>query len=1063
MKSFLTPAASTMKNLYEQIHCLCGKLLLRPGSLSQSPGRLRSLSLLVIALGLSMAGLSQQQVTITGTISDSTSAEPLQGVSVLVEGTTRGTQTNASGMYSIAVAANATLVFRHVGYEQKTATISGQATIDITLSAINKDLDQVVVVAYGRQKKATITGAIASIKTREIKQSPAANLAVTLAGRLPGLTAIQRSGEPGRDVTQLFIRGQGTVNGQAPIILVDGVERDLTYIDPNEIESVTILKDASSTAIFGVRGANGVILITTRRGSGAPSISFSTEASLQEFTRFINPVNSYEYASLRNLAQNNDGLGDAYSAEALEKYRTGSDPLRYPNTNWRDLLIKPYSLQQRYNLNLTGASKTVKYFVNVGYVNQGGQFKVEKDLAYDPSFFLNRYNFRSNIDIQLTKTTKAFLNIAGYLENQNMPRGVIDVTGNDVNTNVGANSPVFWIVGYMNDLPANIPGPLTPSGEVITSSINDNPAYGQINRSGYVKQTRTNITATYGMEQDLDFLTKGLSIKAVMSFDARTVHNFYASRNYERYIQVIDPNLNGADGEDSVYYMQHLPQIQNTPLSTNSSTTYNRLSNFQGYLNYNRTFDKHAVTGLLLYQQQTNIIGAQLPFNLRGLATRLTYGFDNKYFAEFNAGYNGSEQFAKGNRFGFFPAVSGAWVISNEKFFTDNRVLTQLKLRGSYGKVGNDRIGDRRFLYLDDVTFGGGGYSGSLGLGTRIYTNLLKNEKLQWETSKKLNVGVEIGLFNQLNLIVDVFSEKRDNVLRSRGTIPVLNGLPMSTLPPVNIGVIENKGYEIELNYKKAFNSDFSVLSRINLSYARNKQLFADEPLLPETYAYQYRETGYSIGQAFGYIVEGYFADDDDVLNSPVQTVGGHESRPGDFKYKDLNKDNVVDDKDRAPIGYSSVPEYTFGAAFNVNYKRFDLSILFQGVTNVYNYYAGTGTFAGANYVDRHLESWTPERVASGEPINYPRLTTQTSPNEIFNTFFYIDASYLRLKNVEIGYSLPASVGKKIFAKGIRVYANGLNLATWDRLPTNNFDPELNGGQTYPIVRLYNLGVNVTF
>ena len=1063
MNSFLTLAARTLKNLCKQIYYFSGNFLSRPGLKPRSFGHLRSLILLVFALGFSIAGFSQQQVTITGTVSDSASAEPLQGVSVLVEGANRGTQTNSNGMYSITLATNSTLIFRYVGYEQKTVNISGQATIDIALSASNKDLDQVVVVAYGKQKKATITGAIASIKTREIKQSPAANLAVTLAGRLPGLTAIQRSGEPGRDVTQLFIRGQGTVNGQAPIILVDGVERDLTYIDPNEIESVTILKDASSTAIFGVRGANGVILITTRRGSGSPAISFSAEASLQEFTRFIKPVNSYEYASLRNLAQNNDGLGDAYSAEALEKYRTGSDPLRYPNTNWRDLLIKPYSLQQRYNLNLTGASKTVKYFVNVGYVNQGGQFKVEKDLTYDPSFFLNRYNFRSNIDIQLTKTTKAFLNMAGYLENQNMPRGVIDVTGNDVNTNVGANSPVFWIVGYMNDLPANIPGPLTPSGEVVTSSINDNPAFGQINRSGYVKQTRTNITATYGMEQELDFLTKGLSIKAVMSFDARTVHNFFASRNYERYVQVIDPNLNGADGEDSVYYLQHLPQIQNTPLSTNSSTTYNRLSNFQGYLNYNRTFNKHAVTGLLLYQQQTNIIGAQLPFNLRGIASRLTYGFDNKYFAEFNAGYNGSEQFAKGNRFGFFPAVSGAWVISNENFFTDNNIVTQLKLRGSYGKVGNDRIGDRRFLYLDDVTFGGGGYSGSLGLGTRIYTNLLKNEKLQWETSRKLNVGLEIGLFNDLNLVVDVFSEKRDNVLRSRGTIPVLNGLPMRTLPPVNIGVIENKGYEIELNYKKAFTSDFSFLSRVNVSYARNKQLFADEPLLPEAYAYRYRETGYSIGQAFGYIVDGYFADDNDVLKSPVQTVGGHESRPGDFKYKDLNNDNVIDDKDKAPIGYSSVPEYTVGAAFNVNYKRFDLSVLFQGVTNVYNYYAGTGTFAGANYVDRHLESWTPERVASGEPINYPRLTTQTSPNETFNTFFYIDASYLRLKNVEIGYTLPAGIGKKIFAKDIRVYANGLNLVTWDRLPTKNFDPELNGGQTYPVVRLYNLGVNVTF
>lgn len=992
--------------------------------------------------------------------------EPLEGASIFVKGTSNGTKSDADGNFSIEAEPNSTLVVSYIGFETIEVNVGNQINITIQLKPSVAKGEQIIVVAYGTQKKLSVTGSIASIQTKEIKQSPAANLAVSLAGRLPGLTAIQRSGEPGRDVTNLFIRGQGTVNAQSPIILVDGVERDLTYIDPNEVESVTILKDASSTALFGVRGANGVILVTTRRGtSEIPEITFTTEMGAQDFTRRIKPVNSFEYASLQNLAQENDGLQKQYSDEALEKYKTGSDPLRYPNTDWYDILIKPYSYQQRYNLNVSGAAKKVKYFVNAGYLNQGGQFNVEKDLPYNPSFYMNRYNFRSNIDIQLNKSLTAFLNIAGYLEKQNSPLGALNRIG-ELNSTLENVSPVQYIIGFATALNATVPGPLTPDGQVVTFGNVDNPPYGLINRTGYIQQTRSNVTATYGMEQDLAFIARGLSAKAVISFDSRTTNNLFAVRNYEKYIQVIDPNLNGVDGQDSVYY-KAFNNDKNTPLSISGARSFATRSNFQGYLNYNRKFNKHSVSGLVLYQRQQTVIDNQLPFNLIGLATRLTYDYDTRYLLEFDAGYNGSEQFAKGRRFGFFPAISGGWVLSNEQFLKDSKIITLLKLRGSYGKVGNDRIGSSRFLYLDDVQLGGGGYSSSLNDGQRINTNLLKNEKLQWEVSEKSNIGLEIGLFNDLNLVLDVFKEKRNNVLRYRGTIPILNGLPISALSPVNIGVIENGGYEVEMNYRKHFFNDFSILAKVNVNYARNKQIYADEPLLDEDYAYRYRETGYRINQPFGYIVEGYFKDADDVANSPVQSVGGHASMPGDFKYKDLNGDGVVNSKDRAPIGYSNVPEYTFGASFGINYKGFDLSVLLQGVTHVYNYYNGTGTFTTSfgvpNYVSRHLESWTPERSASGAPIDYPRLTTFQSPNEKANSFFIIDASYLRLKNAEIGYSLPANWSKKIGAKGVRIYANGLNLLTWDRLPTKNFDPELVDALSYPITRLYNLGANITF
>ncbi len=979
--------------------------------------------------------------------------EGLPGVSILLKGTQQGIITDTEGNFSLAVPdGQAVLVFSFVGYLPQEVEIGTQTRLEVVLKVDEKALEEVVVVGYGTQRKMTVTGAVASVQTKEIKQSPAANLAVSLAGRLPGLTSIQRSGEPGRDETLLFIRGQGTVNAQSPIILVDGVERGLTYIDPNEVESVTILKDASSTAIFGVRGANGVILVTTRRGtSEIPEINFTAEGSAQDFTREMIPVNSYDYARLRNQAQRNDGLGDAFSEEALEHYRTGDDPLHYPNTNWRNVLLKEYSLQQRYNLNVSGAGKMVRYFVNAGFLDQGGQFKTEKDLAYDPGFSMKRYNFRSNIDIQLNPSLKAFLNVAGYLEKQNMP-----------NPNGTASySPALNILAGMLFLPATVPGPVTPFGEVLTSPQELLPAYGKMNRSGYIQQSRSNVTATYGMEHALDFVVKGLSAKAVVSFDSRAVNNLLARRTYETYTQVIDPNLQGQNGQDSVYY-RLLGDTQNTPLTISGEKSYVTLSNVQGYLNYAREFGKHEVSGLLLYQQQKTVSNEELPYNLQGLAARFKYGFDNRYFVEFNAGYNGSEQFAKGKRFGFFPALSGAWVISNEKFMADQEVLTNLKVRAAYGEVGNDRIGNRRFLYLDDIQVVGGGATGSLGRGQRINISLLKNEALQWEVAKKTNIGLEIGLFNSLNILVDVFRENRDNILRSRGTIPVLNGFPNSVIPPVNIGVIRNKGYEIEVNYRKAFRKDLSLLGKFNLNYATNRQIYADEPQLPENYAYRYRQTDYRIGQLFGYLVDGYFESEQDIATSPQQHLGT-SPKPGDFKYKDLNQDGVINEMDQAPIGYSNVPEYTFGAALNVNYRQFDMSILFQGVTNVTNYYNSWGTFPEGNYLKRHLESWTPERFENGDPINYPRLTTQTSPSQIPNSFFTIDASYLRLKNLEIGYRVPAGVAGKIKAKGIRVYANGLNLLTWDRLPTKDLDPELVYNLSYPITRLYNVGINVTF
>jgi len=998
-----------------------------------------------------------QNINIKGNITD-TKGEALIGVTIRVQNTPIGTVTDIDGNFTLSnVPSNAKLDVSYVGMFSQTINLNGQSFLQIILREDSETLDELVVVGYGIQKKETLTGAITSVATKEIKQSPAANLAVTLTGRLPGLTTIQRSGEPGRDVTQMVIRGLGTVNSQSPIVLVDGIERDLTYIDPNEVETVTILKDASSTAIFGIRGANGVILVTTKRGvSEKPQISVTAEAGFQDFPRFPSLLDSYDIALIKNQMQRNDGLGDAYTPEMLDHFKNGDDPDRFPNTDWKSILMKSHAPQQRYNLNISGAGERVNYFVNAGYLNQGGIFKVESGLPYDPSFKLDRYNFRSNIDIQLNKTLKAMLNLGGYLEKQNMPAGIRENLDY-----VSTESPALHILTQLIvDQNSMIPGPVTPDGDVATWQGGFYPPYGSLNRSGYIQQTRNNIMATFGLEQDLNFLLKGLSAKAWMSFDAKTTNNLMASKQYLKMVQVIEPTT---DGGYTVSY-RNMGDSKNTPLTLSGSRYFSTLTNFQGYLNYANTFGDHTVTGLLLYQQQKNIIDHQLPYNLLGLSSRITYAYQSRYFAEVNMGYNGSEQFKKGGRFGFFPAYSIGWLVSEEKFMKNVSFIDNLKIRASYGKVGNDRIGSRRFLYLDDTQVSSGGYSSSLGLGQHIITNLLKNEALQWEVATKSNIGVDLRLFKDFDITFDYFTEKRDNILRNRGTVPILNGLPTSVLPPVNIGVVDNKGFEMEMTYRKQFNKDLFFLTKWNATYATNIQKFADEPQLDENHAYRYRETGYRIGQNWGYIVEDYFKDAEDIANSPVQRIPGHESRPGDFKYKDINKDNIVDERDIAPIGYSTIPEIQFGMAFNVMYKKFDISVLFQGVTNVSNYSGNWGVFAnGNNFRKRHTESWSEERVANGEKISYPRLTTQANPNEIPNSFFIDDGSYIRLKNVELGYTIDNDLAKRLGANRIRFYANGLNLFTWDRLPVKDFDAEMQSITTYPISRLINFGVNFIF
>ena len=665
---------------------------------------------------------------------------------------------------------------------------------------------------------------------------------------------------------------------------------------------------------------------------------------------------------------------------------------------------------------------------------------------------MDRFNFRANIDVALNarKTLKAFLNAAGSYEKINGP-------------NMNSSSVLEQI---LTKWPVTIPGPLTPDGQVLigSGSYKESP-WAQINRTGYKRETRSGITATFGMQYDMDSFVKGLSVKVIGSYDSKTYNYLVGSRTYQYWAQIIERD---ADGKlKKVSYNRERPDLDNNPLKTSKSALFESFYDAQFQILYNRTFNKkHSVNGLLVAQQQSKIkTNFTLPFNVNGLAARLVYGYDDRYIAEIDAGYNGSEQFAPINRYGFFPSVSGAWNIYNENFFKNSsisKIIDKLKIRLSYGVVGNDKFGDERFLYLDNIASSGSGYSGSIVNGHSISEAYFGNKHLQWETAKKFNFGFEIGLLQSLNLTVDIFSERRENILIKKQTTPQLIGVSTSTLPPFNLGKVKNRGYEIELNYTKPINKDLLVMLKGNLSYNDNKIMDLDELYRDETYAYRYRQNGYMIGQQWGLKSNGFFKDQAEI--DAYAKYEGTQPRPGDLKFVDVNDDNKIDDKDMVPIGYSDVPKYTWGTALSITYKWFDISALFQGSFKVSAIVDGTGPWEWYDFRKFHQKAWTKERAEAGQEILFPALATQQSASEVrSNDFFIMDRSFVRLKNLEIGFTFPQAWSRVINAKKIRIYANGYNLITWDKMRFGDWDPEVLKNTTYPVLKVLNIGANITF
>ena len=777
--------------------------------------------LLAVSVAIGAGAQQNRGLTVKGVITDPQQA-PVPGVTVQIQGTTQGVTSDLDGSYSITVpGGTAVLIFSCLGYQPQDIQVAGRSVINVVMTEQASEIEETVVIAYGQQRRESVVAAVSSMPATGLKQTPASNLGIALAGRLPGLTVLQRSGVPGGEQLNFYIRGASTVNGQSPLILVDGVERDFTALDPREVETITVLKDASATAVYGVRGANGVILVTTRRGkSGQPLIDVTMEQSWQNPTRMPEMVSAYDYALLRNQVEAQNGRAAIYDDAALEHYRTGDFQALYPTRNFVKEFIQENSPMERVNVNISGGTDRMRYFTTVGYLHQRGIFRTEKfdEYDYDPTSKADRVNFRSNFDIDVTSSLRMFLNISGYMQAKNDP--VVVPNNGAYLSDVNAYS---IIISSLVTTPNNYFNDKTPDGEVLTSSLKggniNNVPYGMLNRSGF-RNTQTNqVTATLGLEQQLDFITQGLSAKVVLSYDAFSSNQQVRQRTFQLYEAVADP-----ESPDGVRY-DKTGTMSNSPLSDAQYQSFNNLFNVDASLNYARTFGLHDITGMFLFNRYRRVINIQLPYNYIGFVGRATYAYDGKYLAELNFGYNGSEQFAPGKKMGFFPSLSLGWIFTEEPWMKYQDTITFGKVRASYGQVGNDNMNGSRFAFL---TLWSGSYESQIG-----------NEELTWEKASKYNLGLEMSFWHDLRLEADVFYERRDNILiPATGLVPTgvfgTGGVSVSgILPKINAGQIENKGFETSISYSKVFSRDFQMEARANTAFNRNKVLYLSEVLLP--------------------------------------------------------------------------------------------------------------------------------------------------------------------------------------------------------------------------------------
>lgn len=1032
--------------------------------------------------GKAPASTEQQQNKrkITGRVTD-IKGEPLIGVNVTVDGDANGSITNMDGLYEIFVTKKSVVLkFTYIGFKTSEIRTNASTNIyDVALEEQVNELEETVIVGYGTQRKISNIGAQSSMKMEDIK-TPSASLTTTLAGRLAGVVAVQRTGEPGKDAADIWIRGISTPNTSSPLVLVDGVERSFNDIDPEDIESLTTLKDASATAVYGVRGANGVILIKTKPGKvGKPTVSADYYESFTRFTKMVDLEDGITYMNAANEAMRNDGIATKYTEDQIRNTIAGKDSYLYPNVDWLKEIFNDWGHNRRVNVNVRGGSEKVAYYASVSYFNETGMTVTDKNInTYDSKMKYSRYNFTTNLNIDVTPTTKVEIGAQGYLGEGNYPA----ISSADLYNAAMSISPVEYPKMFFVNGEAFVPGTSTNN--------NFNNPYSQATRRGYDNLTKNQIYSNLRITQDLDMLTKGLKLTAMYAFDVYNeihVHQDRAESTYNFLDTSVPYDMDGQPILQRIYEGSNV-------LSYKQETSGNKKTYLEASLNYDRTFnDDHRVSALFLFNQQSKLLYPKgtledaIPYRMMGIAGRATYSWKDRYFAEFNIGYNGAENFSPKHRFGTFPAFGVGWVVSNEKFWQPlSKAVSFLKIRYTDGKVGNSEVSDRRFMYLDQMKENGDyGYKfGPNGTKWAGYETVNMAVDLIWEESRKQDLGIDLKLFNDdLSIVFDLFKERRENILLKREhSMPSFLGYNTSA-PYGNIGIIENKGFDGTIEYNKRINKDWVIALRGNVTFNKDKWIQGELPEQKYEWMNQY---GRNINGAKGYVAEGLFtqAEIDDMARWESLSAANKAITPkpfasqfgtvkaGDIKYKDLNNDGQIDAYDQTYISRGDVPTTVYGFGFTVGWKDLSVGMMFQGVAgaervlngssiNPFNGGGGSGNLY-SNIGDRWTEE-NPDQNAFYPRLSYGSETTSNINNFQKSTWWVRNMNFLRLKTLQISYNLPKPWVNKVHLKNAAVYVMGTNLFTLSRFKL--WDPELNtdNGASYPNTTSYSVGINFTF
>lgn len=1010
----------------------------------------------------SSEGMQQNTVKVTGTVKD-TNGEPIIGANVMVVGSATGVITDIDGNFTLNVPVGSKLQFSFIGYKEQVVPVKKGISLNIVLEEDAQMLGEVEVVAYGVQKKVSVTGAISSMRGDDLLKTPAGSISNILSGQVTGISSVQYSGEPGADAADIYVRGIATTNNATPLIQVDGVERDFSQIDPNEIESVTILKDASATAVFGVRGANGVILITTKRGAeGKAKISFTTSAGVNVRTKELEFANSYQYASYVNMMRTNDGNEPLYSDEQLAAFRDHTNPLLYPDINWIDYCMNKAAFQSQHNVSISGGTNNMRYFVSAGLFTQDGMFK-QFNLTDDFNFDYKRYNYRANLDFDISKTTLLSVNIGGRVESKRTPE-----SGEDQNQ---LFRKLYWAVPFASAgivdgkyIKTNADYVTKPGADGLESY------YGK----GFRNQTTNVLNLDLVLDQKLDFITKGLSIKLKGSYNSSYSTTKIASSSVATYTPVVDD-------KGAITYKKS---------GSDSQTSYREGDYGKGRdwymelaLNYNRKFGNHSVTGLFLYNQSKRYYPGgtydYIPTGYVGLVGRVTYDWKTRYLAEFNVGYNGSENFNPENRYGFFPAGSIGWIVSEEPFFAPiKKVVNYFKVRATLGMVGNDNYAGQRFLYLpgsygygqnNDHNGPGGFFGQNIGNAKPgAWEATQSNPYAKWETAVKQNYGLDFNILNDhLSVSADYFIEKRRDILRTPDYLPGIFGM---TLPAINVNKVENKGFEIQAKWNDRIGTDFRYWANFNISFARNKIVFMNEVEQNEPWMYQ---TGRRINSRSMYKFWGFYDETADLryqeeFGIPISDHG-ITLQPGDAVYVDLNKDGKLDGNDATrDIGFTDLPEYTAGLNLGFSWKNFDFSMQWTGAWNVDRMLSEFRQPLGDTQnkgllLYQYENTWRSSE--DSYTAKFPRITATNRKNnfEKGSDLYLINASYLRLKNIEIGYNFDFPFMRKLKLNSCRMYVNGYNLLTFTAFDWGDPESRQSDRPNYPLTRVFNIGLKLGF